>query len=462
VIHELLQPRFLKSRTADLAENLQSHADAFDQAPPDIRKKAETEGITAQDIRQAQAILAQQADHGDFSVRPEDAAWLPRDPYLSIVQSAFEQFYIDKDAVATSARAGFGGEADPVTDEALKPEWKPTDSRPFMRQTETSDIFRWGLTFAAAKAVAGLHRKPKFEVAKETARLEEKARIVLMGDWASGVRRAQSVGKQIEKQLDDPEAAAWDRHVIHLGDVYYAGFGREYRKHLGKYWPVADANATQVGSWCLNGNHDMFTGGAGLFEYLRKDTRFARQKGCTWFTLESPHWLIFALDTAYESEGLKGDKGGLAAPQATWIMEQMARAPEKKVIFLSHHQPFSAWEGDSPRLMDALHPLLHGKRPITAWFWGHEHRCAVYQPAHNIHYPALIGHGGVPVYASSKQPRGVEVRDYDRRSFRRFGEKFSYMGFAVLDLDGPHATVRYIDENGDPPGDKPWEPHVVA
>jgi len=450
------------TQSATCKKNLQNQAAAFDEAALDIRKKAEEEGITAEDIRQAQEIMAQRAESGDFTPGPDDAAWLPRDPYLSIVQSAFEQFYFDKHAVADSAGAGFGGEADPVTDEALKPEWKPTESRPFMRQTEPSDIFRWGLTFAAAKAVAGLHRKPKFKEVKKTARLEEKARIVLVGDWASGVRRAQNVGKQIVKQLGDPAAAAWDRHVIHLGDVYYAGFGREYRKHLAKYWPVAEADALQIGSWCLNGNHDMFTGGAGLFEFLSKDTRFGRQKGCTWFTLESPHWLIFGLDTAYESEGLKGDKGGLAAPQGQWIIEQMARAPEKKVILLSHHQPFSAWEGDSPRLMEALHPVLQGSCPITAWFWGHEHRCAIYKAAHNIQYPALIGHGGVPVYASSKEPRGGEVRDYDRRSFRRFGEKFSYMGFAVLDLDGPHATVQYVDENGNPPGDPPWKPDVVA
>src|SRR5206468_3258424 len=99
-------------------------------------------------------------------------------------------------------------------------------------------------------------------------------------------------------------------------------------------------------------------------------------------------------------EGLKGDVGALTAPQIEWIAAQVARAPQKKVMLLSHHQPFSAWDNPSPKLVEALAPLLGRRRPVEAWFWGHEHRCAVYAPTGNIAYPALVGHGGVPVYTS--------------------------------------------------------------
>ncbi len=230
--------------------------------------------------------------------------------------------------------------------------------------------------------------------------------------------------------------------MIHLGDVYYAGRTFEYETHLADIWPVGHALGNKVGSWCLNGNHDMFTGGHALFIFLGKDARFRRQNGCTYFALENENWIIFGLDTAYDCIGLKGDEGTLPVPQAGWMQQHLARVPGKKMILLTHHQPFSAWENDSPQLIDALAPVLRRRKPVEAWFWGHEHRCAVYEPSHNVTYPALIGHAGVPVYASSKQPTGPKLRYHDNRSFSHLLEKFSYMGFAVLDLDGADATVR--------------------
>jgi hypothetical protein len=113
----------------------------------------------------------------------------------------------------------------------------------------------------------------------------------------------------------------------------------------------------------------MFTGGHAFFDFLKRDVRFKRQNGCSYFALENDDWLIFGLDTAYTVEGFKGDLGGLAAPQADWIKKQIDRAPSKKVMLLSHHQPFSAWEEESPKLVTALAPLLSRPKPVEAWFW---------------------------------------------------------------------------------------------
>ena len=315
-----------------------------------------------------------------------------------------------------------------------------------MRQAEQSDFLGWGLSFAIAKSIRWLGGKAPFPGKDPSPyKIGSKARIILVGDWASGVPRAVKVAKQIENVLQDPAGKEMDRHVIHLGDVYYAGRGFEYEQRLASYWPIHAGQS--IGSWCLNGNHDMFTGGHQYFEFLNKDPRFARQAGCSYFGLENDDWLILGLDTAYESEGLRGNSGGLADPQPRWIGQQCERARNKKLIFLSHHQLFSPWEGDSPLLAQRLESILKAPRPISAWFWGHEHRCAVYEPSHNIQYPALVGHGGVPVYAWNKStPKGV--RYHYTESFRRGLERFALMGFAQLDLDGPHATVSYINENG--------------
>jgi 3',5'-cyclic AMP phosphodiesterase CpdA len=265
------------------------------------------------------------------------------------------------------------------------------------------------------------------------------------------IPRAAKVAARIREQLSCSDATEVDRHVIHLGDVYYAGRGFEFDARLADPWPVTHADATSVrpiGSWCLPGNHDMFAGGQAYFEFLARDARFKRQNGCSHFALENDDWLLLGIDSAFTLEGLKGDVGALATPQAEWFAAQVERAPNKKLILLSHHQPFSAWEAPSPKMVSDLGPILCRARLVEAWFWGHEHRCAVYEPVHNIKYPALIGHGGVPVYSSKTKPKNFKLRHNDTRSFSHLLENYSYMGFAVVDLDGPVGKVRYVDEDG--------------
>jgi hypothetical protein len=438
----------MKGRVADIGDTLQDRMRRWPKASPEIRRQAAEFGIGQAELQEAYEVISDLAVNGDFQTRSTEAAWIPNDPYLSIVQSALEEAYLKADAVAKPTASGLAATSDPVTDLALKPDWIPTADRPLMRQGEETDYLGWGLSFAVAKGIAAFRGKAVFRRQGDPVPIKPKARLILFGDWASGVPRAAKVANQIAKQLADPTAVDRECHVIHLGDVYYAGRTFEYETHLGDLWPVGRELGDKVGSWCLNGNHDMFTGGHALFSFLDKDARFRRQNRCTYFALENENWIVLGLDTAYDCIGLKGDEGTLPAPQADWMQHQLAHATGKKVILLSHHQPFSAWENNSPQLIGALAPVLKGPKPVEAWFWGHEHRCAVYEPSHNVTYPALIGHGGVPVYASSKQPSGPKLRYHDNRSFTHMLEKFSYMGFAVLDLDGANATVRYIDEDG--------------
>jgi hypothetical protein len=249
-------------------------------------------------------------------------------------------------------------------------------------------------------------------------------------------------------RLSDKESNNREQHIIHLGDTYYAGRSFEYRERLQPNWPVELWQADQVGSWCLNGNHDMFTGGHGYFGFLDEDPRFSRQRGCSYFALENENWLIVGLDTAWESQGISGDTGGLQAPQIDWLLDLVTSRRQKRLILLSHHQLFSGYEHDSPLMMERLEPVLSREVPVDAWFWGHEHRCAVYHPTPSIDYSALIGHGGVPVFADSKpKPEGVW---YEYKATRPGGivKRHAMLGFAVVDLDGDSATVHYVNEEG--------------
>jgi hypothetical protein len=122
---------------------------------------------------------------------------------------------------------------------------------------------------------------------------------------------------------------------------------------------------------------------------------------------------------------------------------------ERKLMLLSHHPLFSAYEPNEPGLARALaRPLSSGR--IRTWFWGHEHRCMLYKPHQGVAYARCLGHGGVPVYMSHSEndpcpePGVYEYRKYidsDR-------ERWALFGFAVMDFAGPTMRVGYIDEFG--------------
>jgi hypothetical protein len=184
----------------------------------------------------------------------------------------------------------------------------------------------------------------------------------------------------------------------------------------------------------------MYSGGHAYYDFLLKNPRFARQAQSSFFSLENDRWLILGLDTGYEEHDLAGG-------QAVWLGQRLTAAPGKKGLLLSHHQMFSAYERGGEKLEQKLQPALDDNR-IRAWFWGHEHRCAVYEPQRKVQYARCIGHGGVPVYASSSSlPAGVSY-EYQGALDKGF-ESWALFGFAVLDFDDDRIHVRYINENGE-------------
>jgi hypothetical protein len=448
MIGQLLRPGFLRERAEEIIAALGDREARLPSAPEDVLRKAAEGEVTADHLKQAKAILGNMLKT-PFGKAEREAAWVSRDPYLCILQAELERFYQEAGAVESNPAMGLGADLAEVTDEGLKPEWIPAESQGLVRQMEQYDLLGWGLSFGVARAIQLSRGKADFRsVSWPPVKVNDKLRLVLCADWASGLPRARKVAQKMASRLVDRDAEGRELHVINLGDTYYAGREFEYRDRLSANWPVDPLQSHEIGSWCLNGNHDMFTGGEGYFKFLDTDNRFRRQKGCSYFALENAHWLIAGLDTAWEEEGITGDGGGLEPRQVEWLFELRRTRPHKRLMLLSHHQLFSSYEHDSPLLMDRLEPLLNAPEPIDAWFWGHEHRCAVYEPSHNIDYPALIGHGGVPVFADSKpKPRGVWF-EYKAKRPGGIIKKHAMLGFAVVDLDNEQATVRYVNEEG--------------
>jgi hypothetical protein len=287
---------------------------------------------------------------------------------------------------------------------------------------------------------------------------QDDARVVVVGDWGSGLPRAQAVARFMGEEIADAIAHGRAVHVVHLGDVYYSGDPVEYKRRVlaDGMWPVTAEQARGgVTSWSLNGNHDMYSGGWGYFDTLLKEERFKNQSSpdghpTSFFRIKTPSWDLVGLDTSWDPEVLSlGQKGVLADPQAE-VLAGWAAESDRKLMLLSHHQLVSSYDlGDLGTVLPhKLGSLIDGGR-ISAWLWGHEHRCMGFKDVPGVPFARCIGHGGIPVPApDASKPLPAPGLWQEDGSFEENDARWSTFGFAVLDFAGAAVTVRYRDDHG--------------
>jgi Calcineurin-like phosphoesterase len=376
-------------------------------------------------------------------------AFIPSDPGLSLLQSTMEERMRATDAIVLEPAPDFNGAGGPIAtdvvgqsslDEAmgdftkLDPLWLSEIPTALLERAR-----RGSFPFAC-------DREPP------AAELAEDALVLLVSDWGTGAAAALAVGTAIRSELD----AAGDReaHVVHLGDVYYAGTEWEARERLLKPWPIRpDEAGPRRRSWCVNANHDMYSGGWGYYDGILRDPRFSHQQTdgepVSYFRLFNPHWQVLGLDTAWEDHLLthQGHDGFLADPQTEWIMRSMDEDRRRRTVLLSHHQLFSRHGRVRGNLATKLADVMRD-RTIDAWFWGHEHRCMTFAPRPRLRYAACVGHGAMPQPAGETNP---EQGEWEYAEWREDvdGDRWRLCGFAVLDFAGPDLTVRYVNERGD-------------
>jgi hypothetical protein len=391
------------------------------------------------------------------SVPLDDFAFIPRDAILSVVQAAVDEHLETRhpELIAEDDppddRRGPDGET-MVTNRYLKdfqPELTP-EGRRWFGPFETVKPWLFGsdplwLTAGVATAIRAFRHRHDFnETPAEVDDLDEHARLVMCSDWATGIPRALKVRDLMRTKIEEAQAEGREIHVLHLGDVYYAGFKREYEKRFLEPWPVYLGD-TDTRSWVLSGNHDMYAGGYGFFDTCLADPRFASQDGSSWFRLSNKNWHFVGLDTAWRD-------GGLQEPQGARVAE-WAGDRHRKLVLLSHHQLFSAYGRDYGDVGKELHDVLKPDDPIIeAWFWGHEHGCVGYKPHMGVRRARLIGNGGVPEYMNRKPRDEVKApAEWEfRKRKRKLLQPWNTFGFVVIDLDGPSMEVTYIDEDGEP------------
>ena len=388
----------------------------------------------------------------------DDVAFIPHDPLLSIVQSAIEDAVAERQPKAITAppwavHHDRRKRAPAVTNERLrdvKRRYAEKDRRAWRQMEVAKGAWIWlsDPRWAVCKAVELWRDRvggyAPFVERPAVVKIENAARVFLLGDWGSGLDRALKVGHQIREELK--KGGRRQQIVVHLGDVYYSGTKREFKRRFLDPWPIEDKRTGL--SFSLPGNHEMYSGGHAYYGACLTDSRFERQQGCSYFALENDHWQLLGLDSAYEDGGLCGD-------QAQWARRRIAEGPlERRTALLTHHQPFSAHEGGSADLARKIEPVLATGR-VDAWFWGHEHRCIQYGESkfrgkHRIGFASCIGHGGIPEYLVMKEGATCEppwAYEYLRR-YSKGPEPWGMFGFAVLELNGAKLSVRYIDEDG--------------
>src|ERR1022692_1150608 len=283
--------------------------------------------------------------------------------------------------------------------------------------------------------------------------IADSVKISVAGDWGTGSDEARIVAAAMEKAEAD--------FTIHLGDVYYVGDANEvfshfvgiadvihvsdFTIHLGDVYYVGDANevrenflgektspytpvkwpAGSKGSFALNGNHEMYADGNGYWRMVLPRMGLKESGGewgvgqwASFFCLENKHWRIIGLDTGYNSTGFEWGKlpvlqrskwlrkttsfkpaCAIPEPVLAWLNSAVNPDGDKRgLILLSHHGPHSAFEGWYQIPAKQLAKLIH--RPVI-WFWGHEHRLAIYEKFRVKEgveaYGRCMGHGGMPI-----------------------------------------------------------------
>jgi hypothetical protein len=387
-----------------------------------------------------------------FDSKEERTVYIPGSPELSNLQSAIEKYFLEqRPAVVEQGRPGASDDdrrgaplgMAAITGERLTNWDAGSLDRRLFGAFEQTDI-RWINSWFAEgmRLFRGKHAFVSRPARGEPISFPDgNARVIVFGDWGSGIPRARKVAMAIRTQLDAGKTAGLQQHVIHLGDVYYSGWEHEYRDRLLADWPVRADEKETIGSFNLNGNHDMFSGGHAFYEYALADERFVGWQGkSSLFHLANKRWQLFGLDTAWEDATLKSD-------QAQWILN--AGDKERKTILLSHHQYCSAYEKVSKGVTDPIQPVLR-EFNVAAWLWGHEHRCMTYKGVDGIRLPRCLGHAGVPVYQTHDEGGPVpepgiwEYRDH-YETFEGWWAKF---GFVTLDFHGDTIQMRYFDEDG--------------
>jgi hypothetical protein len=367
----------------------------------------------------------------------------------SILQRALAQlktFQEDPTANASSSEADDEYELSLVRSAIETPNEPTTMSRllgrevPGLREYEMLDP-RWIKTLF----VRATHQPVSFpplppRAADLVYSMPEATTIAIAGDWGTGNASSVKIATKMKDLKPD--------YTIHLGDVYYSGSESEEHDKFVSLWPAGTR-----GSFTLNSNHEMYSGGRGYFGVALADSKFRMQQGRSHFALTNSGWLLIGLDSAYAASNFYMN-GALNDAQLTWLRALLASdiarsgGSPKNIIVMTHHHGLE-YDGKrvQPLWSQVTNTLVHGPH---RWYWGHVHGAAAFKPVTcgGVNMKArLVGHGGVP-YAPDKSTNSLEWIESELAGDPKISKR-ALNGFAFLTFTNDlELEERFFDENG--------------
>jgi hypothetical protein len=262
---------------------------------------------------------------------------------------------------------------------------------------------------------------------QSVASFPDSGRVAILGDWGTNLYGAPVSASSIRRERKFDQ-------LLHLGDIYYSGTPKEVKDRFLQVWPADAATVSRA----LNGNHEMYSGGFAYFDEILP----AFRQSSSYFAMQNENWLLVGLDTAHTEHDLD-------ARQVAWLMAVVQQAGPRKLILFSHHQPFSRLNKPEPKLQAALAELL-AKQAITAWYWGHEHNCIIYDRHPQFGLSGrCVGHGGIPAPRTQVMDARAERRQ-DGIAWKRLAADIDSPSCLVL--DGPNPLVRGEEQKFGPHG----------
>jgi hypothetical protein len=304
-------------------------------------------------------------------------------------------------------------------------------------------------TYLAYKVTGGsLPYRPNLDPVMD---LGAATKLAIIGDWGTGDEVAINLLQQVAAL--DPDV------LIHLGDVYYAGTQPEAQGNFLDICRQFLSSETPVFSLC--GNHDMYSGGNGYYWLVDQ----LNQKA-SYFCLQNADWQFVAMDTGYHDNDpltVSTNMTELVTQgswvEADWVLSKLQQADGRKTVLLSHHQLFSAFGslGSVNGLAYAYNPNLYGNfqnvlGQVTAWFWGHEHTLALFEPYMGLQKGRCVGASAVPVFTDQQSysaatglqtSQGLPMPVWDAGVVLGNNGTDYNNAFAMMTLNGQAATVDY-------------------
>jgi hypothetical protein len=212
--------------------------------------------------------------------------------------------------------------------------------------------------------------------------------------------------------------------LLHLGDVYYAGAPKEEQQRFLDLWPKRPEAITRA----LNSNHEMYSGGQSYFGTALP----AFGQSSSYFALRNKNWTLICLDSAYVEFDMD-------ETEVRWLEGVVAESEGTNIVLFSHHQLFSQLDSQGTNLAVRLSKVLQQQK-IRLWYWGHEHRCVLYEEHSAYKLRArCIGHGGMPQRRGSEREAPAEEQTGDA-IWRRLSAKPGIP--SALILDGRNAFIK--------------------